>query len=457
MDKETLQHKKEQNAADTQDKNRYDLTDTIEEEARIKTSVQISDFMQEQIKKRPLSRKKLTERFLLTGVVLLEPVFSNALFSQDSGQGVTIPADVREVEITPDEMKSEDEVAAEEASRTERQIENEVNKALSEKENSPEQYDRIYHSLQQLARENMNSIVTVSVISEDADWWGQTEENSQNTFPGLIVAQTDARVLILCPANTLKEEGALRITFYDKSEYAAEIIASDTVTGYTVVAVAKNNFSEETRESIRTASLSSEAPEELTGRPVIAIGSPTGSPGSICYGAVTGTELLDLPDACYQRITTDIYGSPSASGILLDMYGRTVGIIDSRYIPDDRPNCLTAVATDELREMIEKLSNGSSKAGLGIHGLDITENISTHNNLPMGIYVTSVEMDSPAMNAGIQAGDIIVSTNGTETLTMHQLASVLNQAEPGDTGNLKIMRQTSGAYEEMAVEITFGS
>jgi S1-C subfamily serine protease len=470
MDKETLQHKKEQNAADTQDKNRYDLTDTIEEEARIKTSVQISDFMQEQIKKRPLSRKKLTERFLLTGgfaavfgivaclfFVLLEPVFSNALFSQDSGQGVTIPADVREVEITPDEMKSEDEVAAEEASRTERQIENEVNKALSEKEISPEQYDKIYHSLQELARENMNSIVTVSVISEDADWWGQTEENSQKSFPGLIVAQTDARVLILCPANTLMEEGALRITFHDKSEYSAEIVASDTVTGYTVVAVAKNNFSEETRESIKTASLSSEAPEELTGRPVIAIGSPAGSPGSICYGAVTGTELLDLPDACYQRVTTDIYGSPSASGILLDMYGRTVGIIDSRYIPDDRPNCLTAVATDELREMIEKLSNGSSKAGLGIHGLDITENISTHNNLPMGIYVTSVEMDSPAMNAGIQAGDIIVSTNGTETLTMHQLASVLNQAEPGDTGNLKIMRQTSGAYEEMAVEITFGS
>jgi S1-C subfamily serine protease len=107
--------------------------------------------------------------------------------------------------------------------------------------------------------------------------------------------------------------------------------------------------------------------------------------------------------------------------------------------------------------MIEKLSNGSRKAGLGIHGLDITESISENNNLPMGIYVTSVEMDSPAMNAGIQAGDIIVSTNGTETLTMHQLASVLNQAEPGDTGNLKIMRQTSGAYEEMAVEITFGS
>jgi hypothetical protein len=65
---------------------------------------------------------------------------------------------------------------------------------------------------------------------------------------------------------------------------------------------------------------------------------------------------------------------------------------------------------------------------------------------------------SPYMRTGlIQAGDIIVSTNDTETLTLHQLASVLNQAEPGDTGYLKIMRQTSGAYEEMAVEITFGS
>jgi PDZ domain-containing secreted protein len=112
---------------------------------------------------------------------------------------------------------------------------------------------------------------------------------------------------------------------------------------------------------------------------------------------------------------------------------------------------------DTSYENDAKLSNGSSKAGLGIHGLDITESISENNSLPMGIYVTSVEMDSPAMNAGIQAGDIIVSTNDTETLTMHQLASVLNQAEPGDTGNLKIMRQTSGAYEEMAVEITFGS
>ena len=67
MDKETLHHEKEQNTADREARIRYDLTDTIEEEARIKTSVQISDFMQEQIKKRPLSRKKLTERFLLTG------------------------------------------------------------------------------------------------------------------------------------------------------------------------------------------------------------------------------------------------------------------------------------------------------------------------------------------------------------------------------------------------------
>lgn len=48
----------------------------------------------------------------------------------------------------------------------------------------------------------------------------------------------------------------------------------------------------------------------------------------------------------------------------------------------------------------------------------MTHEIEENYDLPRGVYIKSVEMDSPALAAGLQNGDVIISINGQEMLTV---------------------------------------
>jgi S1-C subfamily serine protease len=188
---------------------------------------------------------------------------------------------------------------------------------------------------------------------------------------------------------------------------------------------------------------------------VIAIGSPTGTAGSVVYGNVTGAgESLDLADNDLYRLSTDIYGSSDATGFLINLDGAVVGMIDMRYKDSNIPNMLCAVGISELRPVILRMEEGKTKAFLGITGSDVTEEISSANNIPTGVWVTHVEDDSPAMAAGIQKGDIITGFGKNDILSMSGLSVQLVQTEPGQVVNLRIMRRNGENFEEINVAVS---
>jgi serine protease Do len=76
--------------------------------------------------------------------------------------------------------------------------------------------------------------------------------------------------------------------------------------------------------------------------------------------------------------------------------------------------------------------------------------------LPKGVYVKEVTMDSPAMEAGVQSGDVIQSVNGNEITTVTSLSNALLALEPDTAYPIVIMREGKNGYQKITCEVKVG-
>ena len=166
---------------------------------------------------------------------------------------------------------------------------------------------------------------------------------------------------------------------------------------------------------------------------------------------------LNLTDGNYQLLTTDIYGSTNGSGIIINLSGQVLGIISQENSRSDIPNLITALGISNLKSQIEKMSNGQPMASLGIYGTDVPEDIHEEQGVPQGAYVTGIVMDSPAMIAGIQSGDVIVRMGTEEIDSFADYSRILSSLLPDTEVTLTVMRQGQEEYEEMTVDVLLGT
>ena len=261
---------------------------------------------------------------------------------------------------------------------------------------------------------------------------------------------------MLVSERALDEAESIEVTFCDQTRAEANVLQRDSITGLAVLAVPFLSIGEETMDVIDIAKLGSSNKTDLLGSPIIALGSPLGTSGSISYGIVTSAgTYIDQPDSAYRLIMTDIYGSSNATGILIDLNGMVVGVIDPANKNSDMPNLLTAYGITELKKTIEMMSNNKERGYLGIHGCDVPPEVAEDMEIqiPAGAYIKTIEMDSPAMAAGIQSGDVVVKANDSEITSYSELLKVLNDMQPQDVLLLTLSRQG----REMQVEVTLGN
>lgn len=438
--------------------------DAVKEQAEYTPTTQ-SDFLRETIKQKPVNKKKLLRRTLLTvamavvfGLVacftflVLEPVISNRLYPEEEAEEVRFPEETATEEMRPEDMLVEEE--QEDAAETvPAELEDEqIEELLSQVQFGLSDYQFLYEEMAELAREAERSVVTVTGVVSDIDWFNDIYENEASAS-GIIVANNSKSILILVSAGMLDGADSIVVTFCDQSRADAELVQKDAATQLAILSVPLLDIEEETMDVIQIASLGSSNNGTLLATPVMALGSPMGTSGSVCYGMVTSVgAVVDQADSAYKTIATDIYGSSNATGVLVNMNGMVIGIIDNVNASDDRGNLLTAYGISELKRTIEKMSNNKERAYLGIHGADIPKEAWAGLGISEGAYVREVEMDSPAMAAGIQSGDVVVSIDDTPIMTYNGLLDVLYNAEPEDTLEFVLMRQG----REMNADVTLG-
>ncbi len=442
--------------------------ETVKEQAQYTPSGQ-SAFMREKIKQKPVNKRKLLRRTVITAVMavvfglvacftflVLEPVISNRLYPEEEPKEVAFPEETVTEEMKPEDMlvKEEDEEAPEPVD-LEMVVDEQIEELLSQVEFGLEEYQGIYDELRKLTQEAGRAVVTVAGVTSDVDWFNNTYENVASAS-GVIVANNKKAMLILVSAGTLNGADSIEVTFCDQHQVEAQLVQKDDDIGLAILSVPLYSISKETMEAISIAQLGSSNSINLPGTPVAALGSPLGTAGSISYGVVTSAgTAIDLPDAAYKRITTDIYGSRNATGVLINLQGYVIGIIDNVNTSNDMGNLLTAYGITELKRTIEQMSNNKERAYLGVHGADVPKEIVEDAQIgtPAGAYIREIEIDSPAMAAGIQSGDIVVHAGDVEITNYSELLGVLYTSKPEDVLEFTLMRQG----HEMRVEVTLGS
>ena len=314
-------------------------------------------------------------------------------------------------------------------------------------------YKKLYRDLSDVANVAKRSLTKVRGVTESTDWFNNPYETG-DVSSGLIVADNGKELLIITNASDLDTSKEIEVTFCDGKTNKGKVKKADKSTGLVVVAVELEDIEESTKDAYATAKLGNSTIPTLNGTPIIALGAPLGIEDSMAVGTVTSnTRVIEYADSNIRYITTDIYGSVEGSGVLIDLDGNVLGIIFQGGTKQDTKNLIHAYSISDIKQKIEKLSNGQDVAYLGIIGTDVTKSAMEELEVPEGAYVKQVVVDSPAMNGGIQNGDVIVKLGTTDIRSFNDYRVAMSKCQPGDTAMVTVKRLGKDGYVEFSYEI----
>lgn len=340
------------------------------------------------------------------------------------------------VEIPTDDELTEDDPVAQEPEQ--------------EQELTIDSYRELNILLGEVAVESQKSVVHVSGIKQDQSWITGVDNPSSETT-GLIVADNGREILILTNYSSMKEAQLFQVEFADGSVHEGVMKQKDGTIDLAIFSVAKSGLTDDTWNQIKVAMLG-RSNTFIPGRTLMAIGSPFGLKKGLGYGIASSVdEIIVRADGEYNIIVTDMPESEHGNGFLFDAYGNVIGVIDARLADEAGTSTLAAIGISDIKSEIELMSNGKNVPYIGIIGTIVTEEMAEAQGIPAGLYVNEVKVDSPAMKAGIQSGDIITSVGKTKVVTMKDYHKAVLAQEAGKT--VKITGQRFGA--ESYVDIKF--
>ena len=271
--------------------------------------------------------------------------------------------------------------------------------------------------------------------------------NANEAF-GLVVAEDDVHYYILTDKAFVNGKECY-VQYPDGVSAIAEFIEADTTTGFAIVRTLKEGVT----GNVAVLGSSTAIRE---GDLVVAVGELYGFVDSIGSGMVTGANVtVSDTDSAFKIITTDIVGSGNSFGVIANMNGAVTGIITTNY-NTGTSNHVAAYAIDDVAQIIEKLMNGNRCSYFGIRGQNAKEAVFTDDNVPEGIFITSVEINSPAYFAGVQPGDIITSIENSKIKNMNDFMEALYNKDEGSTVEMKAKRKGRDQYKEIVFTVTLG-
>lgn len=418
-------------------------------------------FINEKIVKQPLTRKQIAGRAAFIGglgavfgvAAAAAFAFSSPIFQKMTGEPeetenfmVSIPRDDATVAAT------ESPSAASEPSEP---IEQQVEEAVSSYRFTLEDYSRIQAPLKEMATEADKGIVTVHSVRHETDWFNNPVENT-GYFSGAVIAETSSEYLILTTEEAVTDADAIRVTFSDGTEAAGTKKQEDQVSGLAVVSVRRIDVGESTAENMEILTLGNSY-QVKTGDMIVAVGSPVGMVHSVDYGSVNYVARnVPVTDGSIRVMYADVGGNAPMGTFLMNMSEEIVGVVTDDFKNENTQNATAAAGISDYKGIIERMSNGLSTAYLGIRGQEITEEMEAQG-LPAGIYITEVAAGSPAYEAGIQNGDILVRLNSGEVHTVKELQSRVENLEAGSTVTVIVARNGIDQYRELEYQITVGA
>jgi 2-alkenal reductase len=283
------------------------------------------------------------------------------------------------------------------------------------------------------------AVVKITVAGTTQDPFGSVP--SRGVGSGFIY---DAGGWILTNRHVVADAERLTVELKDGREFEGRVYGIDTLTDLAIVKIDASG--------LPVARLGTSDGLKI-GQLVVAIGSPLGTYSfSVTSGIVSGKGrdvVVDTGTRISNLIQTDAAINPGNSGgPLADAAGSVVGI--NTAVATDSAGIGFAIPIDIARPIMEQALRGEalSRPWIGIRFTSIDQKVKKEEQLSVdnGALITTgggdsaIQPDSPAADAGLKDGDIILSINGRTIDQEHPLDALLTQFAPDDQVVLEVLR-----------------
>lgn len=273
---------------------------------------------------------------------------------------------------------------------------------------------------------------------------------------GVII---DSDGYIITSRHILAHAEKVEITLNDKRVYSAEIVGDDPATDLALLRIDENGL-----PFLEFGNI-----DELeVGEQVAAVGNPFNLTSTVTAGIVSAKardlELLarrtDVEGRTIESyIQTDAAVNPGNSGgALVNMNGQLVGINAAIASPTGVfAGYSFAVPVNIVRKVANDIAEyGEVRRGtLGVSIRDINSRMARENGIDdlSGVYVVDVLAGSPASEAGIQSGDVIMEIDGREVQAASEVMELVSLKRPGEEVNVTYRR----GEQTLETEVDLGS
>ncbi len=190
---------------------------------------------------------------------------------------------------------------------------------------------------------------------------------------------------------------------------------------------------------------------------VIAVGNPFGLGGTVTAGIVSarGRDIGSGPYDDYLQIDAPV-NRGNSGGPTFDLNGNVAGVNTAIYSPSGGSVGIGfAIPSTTAKSVIASLrENGTVSRGyLGVQIQAVTSEIAQSLRLPnaSGALIAEAQPNTPAANAGLRSGDVIVAVNGERIANPRELSRKI--ASLGPTKKVEITYSREGAEKTVSVTL----
>lgn len=406
-------------------------------------------FVQEKTKMKPINKKKLLQRALVSAVlaVVFGVIASGTfVFVTPWIQSMRDSKPANRIDLTGDDQKD-----------------GSVNiPSISDLSKNPatgvklEDMQRLSYNLFTIGGNSNGGIVTVRGTGESAVKDEQSSFESDDTS-GIIIAKTETEILILAQHGTVRSGGSYRVIFSSGETIAAKVKGYDSKTNIAILSVPLKEIGTNTQKSILVVDLGN-TKAIARGRYVIAVGNPLGDNYSVQVGIIEATNFsVSYVDGVISLLSTNLLAKSKSGGFLIDDAGKLLGVITHDGDNAKEANKIQAMAISDLAPILDRIVNSQKIPYMGIRISTVTERIAKENDMPEGVYVESVILDSPAMATAIQKGDIIQEVGKNPVKTARQFHETISSYDAGSTVSISLKRYSSTGYKTVLCYVTLGT
>lgn len=325
------------------------------------------------------------------------------------------------------------------------------------------QYD---HSSDPLSRVSLSSIEAASEhvsgrvgptvvhinMVHDRDKASRALKMLSNADPSILLrAQGSGFVInndgyILTNSHVVDADARIEVTFSDGQKSDAAIVGRDELTDVAVLKVDASDL---------MAASWGDSDAVVVGTPVWAVGSPFGLQHTVSFGIISGKHRVDFSSArevsgrpgstAYgDMMQSDVVLHPGNSGgPLVNAKGEVVGM-NAAILGEAFQGISFAIPSKVARRVAQEIIQSGEVQrpwlGVSLKDLDPKERYGARGKLQRGVRVVGFLPISPAREAGLEIGDVIIRFEGQDAFSLPLLQQMIAESSVGATVKVEVLR-----------------